>query len=340
MAKKTARIWTVEKDHKYYGAFMKKANAGEQTVKLTDGVTYDLNVDQNDNIVLVAKKLPEEFKENMEAFKEKHDKGGKEEFKENQEAVEEIHDDSKDCGKPTKKKKAQNSKTKKESQTVTPKNVKKLEDDTDLNPSSGPGAGKTHGDEKHSLGVDEKKPSEGMDEPDVPEAPNGGQLAREHTYTKDVDDPEYPAGGGSNPEYDTVEKYDPEKQEEILGKENDIAAMASSNEEAVKIAGQLLKLNEISIDELPSKVKELSKASPETLADYAKLIAKASGTKGLQRQASKDSVETPFLLKTSGAQDENKGDLKTGIQSMFTLNRRNEDYQDLVDDQGNHKLWR
>lgn len=314
MAKKTARVWTVSKDHKYYSAFMKKAEAGEEQVKLTDGMTYNMVVDQDDNIVLVAKKC----------------NCGK--------------PDCPFCGKeskPCKSMEAQNSKEiKKESQTKTPNNVKKLEDDKDLNPSSGPGAGKTHADEKHSLGVDEKKPSEGMNEPSVPEAPNGGQLTREHTYTNDLDEPEFPAGGGSNPEYDTVEKYDPEKQEQILGKENDIAAMASSNEEAVKIAGQLLKLNEITIDELPKKVKELSKASPETLADIKNLIAKASGMKGLRRQASKDSVETPFLLKTSGVQDDKSSDLKSAVQSMFTLNKRNEDYQDLVDDQGNHKLWR
>jgi hypothetical protein len=307
---KKARIWTVSKEHKYYGAFMKKAEAGEEQVKLTDGMTYDLTVDQNDNVVLIAKCKP----------------CGK--------PMEEEED--KDCSK-----KAQNSEEiKKESQTVTPKNVRKLEDDPDLNPSSGPGQGKTHADEKHSLGVDEKKPSEGMSEPSVPEAPEGGQLKREHTYTNDLDNPEYPAGGGSNPEYDTVEKYDPEKQEEILGKENDIAAMASRQEEATKIAGQLLKLNEITVDELPGKVKELSKASPELLADYQKLITKALGTKGLRRQASKDSVETPFLLKTSGVQDENSGDLKETVQSMFTLDKRNKDYRDLVDDKGSHELWR
>jgi hypothetical protein len=76
------------------------------------------------------------------------------------------------------------------------------------------------------------------------------------------------------------------------------------------------------------------------LADYQKLITKALGTKGLRRQASKDSVETPFLLKTSGTQDDNKSDLRETVQSMFTLDKSNEDYRKLSDDKGSHELWR
>ena len=227
----------------------------------------------------------------------------------------------------------------KESQTVSPKSVKDLQDDPDINQTSGPGQGKIHVDKTHSLAVDEKKPSEGMDEPSVPEAPNAGQLQREHDVTNKLDGPTIPAGGGSNPEYDQNEKNDPEKLDQTLGKENDIAAMASvSRDEAVKIAGQMLKANLISIDELPNKVNQLSKATPEILKDVENLIQKAQGTKGMQRQASADSVETPILQKTAGTQDDAKSDLKTNIQSLFRLEHRNRDHERYGQEQ-DHRLY-
>ena len=50
-----------------------------------------------------------------------------------------------------------------------------------------------------------------MSEPDVPEAPNQGQLEKEHDVTNDLDGPEVPAGGGQHPDYDTNEDFAPEK---------------------------------------------------------------------------------------------------------------------------------
>lgn len=320
---KTAKTWTVAPDHKFYGAFMKKASSGESEVTLTDNVTYNMSMDQNKNIILVAKGLPEALK--------KHQFGKK---------------DDKDCGMPMKKKdmeaKAQNSKEiKKESQTVSPKSVDKLEDDPDINQSSGAGQGKTHVDKAHSLGVDEKKPSEGMDAPSVPEAPNDGRLAREHTVDKAKDGPEIPAGGGKNSDYDQNEKNDPEKQDQLLGKQNDMAAMASvSRDEAVKIAGQMLKAQMITIDELPSKINELSKATPEILKDYENLIRTANDTKGMRKAASSDSVETPLLQRTAGATNETQSKLKENVQNLFTLEGRNKDFERYAEKSGNPRLYR
>jgi len=225
---------------------------------------------------------------------------------------------------------------KKESQTVTPNKVDSLEKDPDINQSSGAGKGKVKEDKTHSLAVTEQKPSEGMEAPDTPEAPNAGQLAREHTVDNKLDGPEIPAGGGSNPEYDQVEKYDPEKQDQLLGKQNDIAAMAS-HDEAVKIAGQMLKANLITIDELPNKVNELSKATPEALRDYENMLHTASAEKGMQKEASSDAVETALVQKTTGTET---ATLKDDIQSLFRLDGRNRDHERYANEQGNLRLFR
>ena len=228
-----------------------------------------------------------------------------------------------------------NSKNIKESQTVTPNKVDSLEKDPDINQSSGPGKGKVKGDQTHSLAVTEQKPSEGMESPDVPEAPNAGQLTREHTVDNKLDGPEIPAGGGSNSEYDQNEKNDPEKLDQMLGKQNDLAAMAS-HDEAVKVAGQMLKANLITIDELPSKVTELSRATPEILRDYENMLRTASTTKGMQKQSSSDAVETAFVQRTA-ATEENT--LKNDIQSLFRLDGRNRDHERYANEQGNLRYF-
>lgn len=310
---KTAKTWSVTPDNKYYPTFFKKAQAGDNEIKLTDGVDYSMSIDQNKNIILVAKDCGMPMKK-------------------------------KDMKKDTKKdmgKKCENSEEiKKESQSVSPKSVKTLVDDKDINQTSGPGQGKTHVDKAHSLAVDEKKPSEGMSEPSVPEAPNGGQLAREHTVEKATDGPNIPAGGGMNPDYDQNEKNTPEKQDQITGKQNDAGATASNRENAVKIAGQMLKAQMISIDELPNKINELSKATPEILKDYENLIRQAQETKGLRRTASANSVETPIVQKSAGATNEAKSQLKDNVQSLFTLNSKNNDYERYTKQSGDPRLYR
>jgi len=234
---------------------------------------------------------------------------------------------------------ANNNTQKKESQTVSPKSVDKLEDDPDINQSSGPGQGKTHADEAHSLGVDEKKPSDGMSEPEVPEAPEGGQLAREHTYDNALEGPEIPAGGGMNPDYDENEKNTPEKLDQTLGKHNDIAAMAEMNRErATKIAGQMLKAQQITIDELPDKINELAKVSSNVLDDYESMMKQASQKKGLQKAATAGSTETSFQLQTHATDDQATDvPLKDQVQSLFKLDQRNKDFESYSG--GNPRLW-
>ena len=235
-----------------------------------------------------------------------------------------------------------NANTKKESQTVTPNKVDSLADDPDINNSNGPGAGKVHEDKAHSLGVDEKKPSEGLDEPSVPEAPNGGRLGREHTVDKATEGPEIPAGGGMNSEYDQNENNEPEKLDEMLGKQNDIAAMAEIRERATKIAGRMLKADLISIDDFPTKVEELSKSSSKTLEDYEQMLKSASVKKGLQKEASgiESPVVTPNGNATGNAKDDTKEDLTSSIQGMFRLDQRNKDFARFSKHEGNNKLFR
>lgn len=217
----------------------------------------------------------------------------------------------------------------KESQTAKLKNVKKLEDDPDLNPSSGPGKGKVKADETHSLAVDEKKPSEGMSEPSVPEDKNKGRLSREHTVDNTIEMPEIPTGGGMNPVYDQNEKNKPEKTDEILGKQNNVAlAEQEHKNKATKIAGQLLKSNKITIDELPDKIAELLRASPAILADYEKFVEKeASETnKGMQKAAQSDAVEN-IPVQSITPNTSNKSNLKSNIEDLFTLQKRNKDFE-------------
>jgi len=321
VAENNMKQYKVATTHKYYSAFKTKLTHGSRgtkgTIKLEDGNTYDMSIDKDNNIILASKTL-RTCKECGKALK--------------------FEGASATC--PSCEKSAKSSGEIKESQTVSPKVVKDLQDDPDINPSSGPGAGKTHGDTVHSLAVDEKKPSDGMSEPDVPAAPDDGRLKREHTVEKAKDGPEIPADGGMNPEYDNNEKNTPEKLDETLGKENDIAAMASQKNEAIKIAGQLLKLNHISTDELPSKVEELSNATPEILADYKKLLnQQATTTKGMQKQQAAGTVETPILQKTA-ATEETENSLQQNIQSMFKLDERNRDHERHSDNRGSLGLFR
>ena len=217
----------------------------------------------------------------------------------------------------------------KEAQTAKLKNIKKLEDDPDINQSSGPGKGKVKGDETHSLAVDEKKPSEGMSEPSVPEAPNAGRLTREHTVEKAKDGPEIPTGGGMNPEYDKNDKNKPEKTDEILGKQNNVA-LAEHRNKAMKIAGQLLKSNKITIDDFPNKVAELVNSSATILEDYENFLvheASKSSDKGMQKAAQSGTIENIPVQQTAPNVDDKKGNLKNNIEGLFTLQRRNKDFE-------------
>jgi hypothetical protein len=204
-------------------------------------------------------------------------------------------------------------KIKKESQTVSPKKVDSLADDSDITP--------VQSDKTHEFAADEKKPSEGLNEPIVPEAPNDGRLQNEHTVTKAKDGPEIPAGGGMNADYDQNEKNKPEKLDQMLGKSNEVVA---STDEATKIAGQMLKANLISVDELPDTVRKLAKATPDILTDYRKQIV-ASESRGLQKEATAGAVESLPIAASESPKVEMK--FNEVVQGLFTLNNRNEQYE-------------
>lgn len=212
---------------------------------------------------------------------------------------------------------ANSQKIMKESQTVSPK-VVKLDEDPDL--------GKVKADETHSMAADEKKPSEGVKEPEVPEAPNGGRLTNESTVEKAKDGPEVPAGGGMNPDYDENEKNKPEKMDQMLGKPNEVVA---SSDEATKLAGRMLKANLINVDELPDTVKMLSKATPEILKDYDKRVF-ASQSQGLQKEATAGAFEKLPVVPTG---EPMKLDLKDAVRGLFTLTARNDQYEKYVNSQ-------
>ena len=222
-------------------------------------------------------------------------------------------------------------------QTTKVKHVKTYEDDPDINQSSGAGKGKVKADETHSLGVDEKKPSDGMSEPSIPEAENGGQLKREHTYDNKLEMPEIPAGGGSNPEYDNVEKYKPEKQDELLGKENEIMASVSQDE-AWKVANRLVKANLITFDDMQAKVNELSRGTPELLKSYEEALKIASTKKGMQKTAS--GVESALPNTSESSPEGQEPEFKDVLQSLFRLDKRNLDHERYTQDRGNAGLYR
>ena len=182
-----------------------------------------------------------------------------------------------------------------------------------------------------------------MEEVSVPEAPDGGQLKREHTYDNKLEGPTVPAGGGMNSDYDQNEKNTPEKLDQTLGKENDIAAMAETYDRATKIAGQMLKAQSITIDELPNKIAELSKASSAILDDYEKMLKEASTKKGLQKAANVGSTETSFQLQSAfgakeGEESNPDGSLKNTIQGLFKLENQNRDYEKFTAKKDN-RLW-
>lgn len=221
---------------------------------------------------------------------------------------------------------------------VTPKRVDNLEDDPDLNNSSGPGKGKTHIDKVHSQAVDEKKPSEGVNEPDVPEAPNGGRLTHEHTVEKADGTPNIPANGGMNPQYDQNEKNKPEKIDQMLGNAA-INTTANEKDRAIKIAGLMIKNKMITPDELPNKIAELSRLTPQLLNDFENLMQKeASSKKGLQKEAQSLSAitawQTPIDQQhpdtvVKNPKDKNS-DMINKMSSLFTLDKRNKDFEKIA----------
>jgi hypothetical protein len=204
---------------------------------------------------------------------------------------------------------------KKESGQKTVNRVKSLEDDPDI--------GQVKSDKAHSLAVDEKKPSEGVHEPEVPEAPNGGRLSREHTVEKPEGKATVATEGKLGRDEEN-EKNLPEKIDQSLGKTNDAQALASHRSRAEKIAGRMLKANMIGIDDLPAKIAELSKASGMVLDDYERMIV--AGNQGLTKEAQVGATEN-LGVQTKVDAVEPEGNLRTSIQELFSLDKKNKDYE-------------
>ena len=132
-----------------------------------------------------------------------------------------------------------------------------------------------------------------------------------------------------NPEYDKNDKNKPEKTDEILGKQNNVA-LAEHRNKAMKIAGQLLKSNKITIDDFPNKVAELVNSSATILEDYENFLvheASKSSDKGMQKAAQSGTIENIPVQQTAPNVDDKKGNLKNNIEGLFTLQRRNKDFE-------------
>lgn len=221
-------------------------------------------------------------------------------------------------------------------QTKTVNNVKTIADDTDL--------GKIKEDKSHSLSG-EPKPSEGVSEPDVPKAPNEGRLTREDTVSNSLKTPEIPAGGGMNANYDKNEKNKPEKQEEVLGTDKS-TTMASNKaditKEATRIAGEMLKLNKIEASQLSDQITYLSQLPMPVLKQVENDLVKKADTNneaGLEKTASKDSVEMAFVVPASTKVDRGNS-LVENLQSLMTLNARNNECERIRNEQGNLDVFR
>lgn len=200
-----------------------------------------------------------------------------------------------------------------------------------------PDIGKVMDDKVHSRSKDEKKPSEGVSEPEVPKSPDAGRLSREHTYDNNLNLPNIPAGDGVT-ERDTVEKYHPEKQEKIRGQVSNTDSSAAYDE-AVKIAGMMLKANKITAEELPSKILQLANAEPNVLNDYKKMLNTYAKTeKGMKKESSLDAVES--LVQNPSDTAEDRSELTNKLQSMFRLDRQNRDFENFKEEKGNPNLWR
>lgn len=141
---------------------------------------------------------------------------------------------------------------------------------------------------------------------------------------KTTDTPEIPTNDDRIKGEKDNDKIKPEKDDTMTGYVANLGATASSGgqtkvaENAVKLAGLLVKMNKITVDELPSKIAEFSGYSQAALAELEK--AYISPSKGLNAPA--DGLEgAPVVVdqdKTRTAQSE----LSTKLQSLFVLSNR------------------
>jgi len=293
--KLTKVAFAVDSKHNLFKGLQAKLAKKETLVTLNDGVTYKMTPQKNNTIILTAEKT--------KPSKDKKDKDG------------EVHVELQ----PDKKERENNPKLPKEAQstsTLTRKD-KGLQDDKDIAPVK---SNKTH-----SMAKDEQPLTEGG--PDVPSAPSNGQLKNEHTFDNKLNGPDVPVGGGVNKQYDT-NGNDPEKTTETLGNTGtEVIAEAKADivKEATRIAGEMLKQEKITTDDLQDKIAYLSQLPMPLLKQFeTDVVKKAEQTfeAGLQKKASLDEMEcNPGLLISRPSAPKNQGDLKSSLEEVFSYGR-------------------
>lgn len=330
----TVASYRVTNDHKMFNGLKKTYASGKKEVTLNDGKSYKISVANDKKAFVLTAKFEMCKGCNKPNFAcscdDKGPKGGKKDEKNEEKS-------KKDAG--------ISKKTQKESQVKVNK-VDCVGDDPDINQSSGPGQGKVKADKPHSLSVTEQAPSEGVSQPDVPKAPNQGRLKREEIVSNELDTPTIPAGGGMNSTYDKNEKNTPEKQDQMTGIDHSGLATANMKadivKEATRIAGEMLKKNKISSDELSDQINHLSQLPMPLLKQYEYDLLKKADTHtepGLQKKASSDAVETSLVIQ-SPVTTNASGSLVDQIQSMMTLNARNTEHLRIKDVNGNLDIFK
>jgi hypothetical protein len=196
------------------------------------------------------------------------------------------------------------------------------EDDEDIQP--------VQENKDHSHSGNEIKPREGDDGPDATEQGNASFMGHEEESIGDVPKspdhhPEFPAGGGQNAKYDRNERYAPEKQERDKGTViagSDEESLAARRKAAQVLAGKMVAGGLIQPAQIAEKIAQLERYQIEQIADLEKSIFGGASRKGLDAVAK--GAQTPLVVNASANEREPAGELKTKLQSLFTLNRRNE----------------
>jgi len=131
------------------------------------------------------------------------------------------------------------------------------------------------------------------------------------------DQPSFPAGGGKM----KTDTNDPEKQEQDKGT---VIAESSQKqvEAATKLAGKMLAAGNISVDDLATKIKELSSYKVATISDLEKSLFATK--KGLT--AASDGLESPVIISEASAVP--RETLKSQLQGMFSLDHKNKQAQE------------
>ena len=151
---------------------------------------------------------------------------------------------------------------------------------------------------------------------------DGGFIGKEkETFKSKPDDPKdqpsFPAGGGKM----KTDTNDPEKQEKDKGT---VIAKSSQKqiEAATRLAGKMLAAGNISVDDLATKIQELSSYKVATISDLDKSLFATK--KGLTTAS--DGLESPVVI--SEASSVPRETLKTQLQGMFSLDHKNKQAQE------------